>query len=336
MFYVKPEDVEQLPVVTDPTPFRRGIPTEKGVFSEQIFGPLKDYTCQCGKYWGVTTSNKRCSKCNVPITSSKMRAMQMARIKLVVPICNPLVVLLNKKLRNVLHGNATISLEGDELVYEEATGSMQSHVEIVNIIHQLTGLPLEFMLLQNILVLPPAFRPGNPQWMDQLNQHYITLLHINQELPIVTKDLQRMLYVTIESLFESIIARLSKKQGIMRRQCLGRELDLSGRAVVVPDPTLKVNEVGVPKAMFEEWQIDFDRVIVNRQPTLHRRSMLACKVRKVDGNVIRTSPLVNVGLNLDHDGDSIFSYVNVKYNNRIKTIHISTLHSLTSEDFELD
>ena len=35
----------------------------EGLFSEQIFGPLKNYTCQCGTYYGISKSGGTCEIC---------------------------------------------------------------------------------------------------------------------------------------------------------------------------------------------------------------------------------------------------------------------------------
>ena len=31
-----------------------------GLFSEQIFGPIKNYTCQCGTYHGISRAGGTC------------------------------------------------------------------------------------------------------------------------------------------------------------------------------------------------------------------------------------------------------------------------------------
>jgi len=62
----------------------------QGLFSEQIFGPLKNYTCQCGKYYGVSKSGGKCGLCNVDIVNSDVRRKRFAKIVLPIPVVNPL------------------------------------------------------------------------------------------------------------------------------------------------------------------------------------------------------------------------------------------------------
>jgi DNA-directed RNA polymerase beta' subunit len=61
-----------------------------GLFSEQIFGPLKNYTCQCGTYYGISKSGGTCKVCGVDIVSADERRKRFAKIVLPVPVINPL------------------------------------------------------------------------------------------------------------------------------------------------------------------------------------------------------------------------------------------------------
>src|SRR5690606_30068082 len=48
---------------------------------------------------------------------------------------------------------------------------------------------------------------------------------------------------------ESILARLTGKTGLLRRFLLGQSTTYSGRSVIVPNPDLGPEEVGLPAAM---------------------------------------------------------------------------------------
>ncbi|HEN47198.1 MAG TPA: hypothetical protein ENI75_02415, partial [Mizugakiibacter sp.] len=50
----------------------------------------------------------------------------------------------------------------------------------------------------------------------------------------------------VNEIFRFICERLAGKEGLMRRQGLGRRVNRSGRLVIVPDPELAWNECGVP------------------------------------------------------------------------------------------
>ena len=62
----------------------------EGLFSEQIFGPLRNYTCACGKYYGVSRSNTTCKTCGVDIVNSNERRRRFAKIILPIPVVNPI------------------------------------------------------------------------------------------------------------------------------------------------------------------------------------------------------------------------------------------------------
>ena len=61
-------------------------PERDGLFCEVIFGPQKDYQCACGKSKKMSKSDKKCEKCGVDITESKVRRERMGHIELVAPV----------------------------------------------------------------------------------------------------------------------------------------------------------------------------------------------------------------------------------------------------------
>ncbi len=62
-------------------------PERNGLFCETIFGPQKDYECQCGKYKrGRRFKGKVCEKCGVEVTSKKVRRERMGHIELAAPV----------------------------------------------------------------------------------------------------------------------------------------------------------------------------------------------------------------------------------------------------------
>ena len=62
-------------------------PERGGLFCETIFGPQKDFECQCGKYKrGRRYKGKICEKCGVEVTSKKVRRERMGHIELAAPV----------------------------------------------------------------------------------------------------------------------------------------------------------------------------------------------------------------------------------------------------------
>ena len=54
-------------------------PERDGLYCERIFGPTKDWECNCGKYKRIKfkDKNKICDKCGVQVTRSKVRRERM-------------------------------------------------------------------------------------------------------------------------------------------------------------------------------------------------------------------------------------------------------------------
>ena len=57
-----------------------------GLFSERIFGPVKDWECYCGKYRRIRYKGIVCDKCGVEVTRSIVRRERMGHIKLATPV----------------------------------------------------------------------------------------------------------------------------------------------------------------------------------------------------------------------------------------------------------
>jgi len=141
----------------------------------------------------------------------------------------------------------------------------------------------------------------------------------------------------------SLSEMLKGKQGRFRQNLLGKRVDYSGRSVIVVGPELKLDECGLPKIMAlelfspfviseimkrglaynirnskrlieqappEVWEILEEvikdkKVILNRQPTLHRLGMQAFKPILIEDLAIRIPPLACTAFNADFDGDQM-------------------------------
>ena len=60
-------------------------PEKDGLFCERIFGPTKDYECNCGKYKRAKYKGIICDRCGVEVTHSRVRRQRMGHINLVSP-----------------------------------------------------------------------------------------------------------------------------------------------------------------------------------------------------------------------------------------------------------
>jgi len=63
-------------------------PERDGLFCERIFGPTKDWECNCGKYKRIKFKDKDkiCDKCGVQVTRAKVRRERMGHIQLAAPV----------------------------------------------------------------------------------------------------------------------------------------------------------------------------------------------------------------------------------------------------------
>ncbi|HNX90597.1 MAG TPA: DNA-directed RNA polymerase subunit beta' [Candidatus Omnitrophota bacterium] len=61
-------------------------PERDGLFCERIFGPTKDFECNCGKYKRIKHKGIICDRCGVEVTKSSVRRERMGCIKLAAPV----------------------------------------------------------------------------------------------------------------------------------------------------------------------------------------------------------------------------------------------------------
>ncbi|CAG8745306.1 12234_t:CDS:2, partial [Cetraspora pellucida] len=140
---------------------------------------------------------------------------------------------------------------------------------------------------------------------------------------------------------KSLLQGLSGKEGILRRYSLGKRVDYSARSVIVPNPSLLLDQIGLPVKMAltlckpfvirrvlkekiaftikeaeQMLQQEDPRifpllaeivqkrlVIVNRAPSLHGPSLQAVRIVLTLGHSIELHPLITTALNADFDGD---------------------------------
>jgi DNA-directed RNA polymerase subunit beta' len=68
--------------------YRTFKPERDGLFCAKIFGPVKDYECNCGKYKRMKHRGVVCEKCGVEVIQSKVRRERMGHITLAAPVAH--------------------------------------------------------------------------------------------------------------------------------------------------------------------------------------------------------------------------------------------------------
>ena len=66
--------------------YRTFKPERDGLFCAKIFGPIKDWECNCGKYKRMKHRGITCEKCGVEVIQSKVRRERMGHIELASPV----------------------------------------------------------------------------------------------------------------------------------------------------------------------------------------------------------------------------------------------------------
>ncbi len=68
--------------------YRTFKPERDGLFCAKIFGPVKDYECNCGKYKRMKHRGIVCEKCGVEVIPSKVRRERLGHITLATPVAH--------------------------------------------------------------------------------------------------------------------------------------------------------------------------------------------------------------------------------------------------------
>ncbi len=252
----------------------------------------------------------------------------------------------------------------------------------------------EWLVLTLFPIPPVTMRPsitleGGERSEDDLTHKLVDIVRINQSLKenidigapeFILNDLWELVQYHVSTYFDNeltgvplarhrsgrplkgIVQRLKAKEGRIRGNLLGKRVNFSARTVISPDPTLSINEVGVPESIAQEltlpeyvtsinikqikdmiksgkvnymqrpdgrrikvteenrkdlienitvdWVVDRqlqdgDIVLFNRQPSLHRVSMMAHRVKVMPYRTFRMNPSVCPPYNADFDGDEM-------------------------------
>ena len=111
--------------------YRTFKPERDGLFCAKIFGPTKDYECNCGKYKRMKHRGIVCEKCGVEVIPSKVRRERLGHIDLACPVAHiwflkslpsrigALLDMTLKDLEKVLYFEAYVVLDPGETSLEK-------------------------------------------------------------------------------------------------------------------------------------------------------------------------------------------------------------------------
>jgi len=239
------------------------------------------------------------------------------------------------------------------------------------------GMKPSDLMLSKVPVLPPSMRPITQYRSMQLsadpNFLYRDLINANTDLKEISSELGRRhggrarlrtyhAFKAVTGLGDPVQAKTQEKRvkgllahvfgsspkfGMFQRRVLGSPVDVVGRAAITPNPSLSMDQVGIPEdkvwtiyrpfvvrrlirrgmpamdaakaaanrtevaanALQEE--ISTRPVLINRAPTLHRYGFMAAWPVLTKGKTLQVSPTTVGGFNADFDGDAMNYHVPV-------------------------
>ncbi len=109
--------------------YRTFKPERDGLFCAKIFGPVKDFECNCGKYKRMKHRGVVCEKCGVEVIQSKVRRERLGHIKLAAPVAH---IWFLKSLPSKIGAVLDMTLKQlEKILYFEQYAVVESEVEAV-------------------------------------------------------------------------------------------------------------------------------------------------------------------------------------------------------------
>src|SRR5438034_535386 len=336
--------------------YRSFKPEKDGLFCEKIFGPVKDWECNCGKYKRIRYRGVICDRCGVEVTQAKVRRERLGHIELAVPVSH---IWFFKGVPSRIGHLLDMSIRDlERILYYE------SYVVID---------PGKTGFKKREIITEEQFNEVMDEQPDSGLKAKMGAEAIRAP-EVILRNEKRMLQEAVDALFDngrrsravrgqgnrplkSLSDMLKGKQGRFRQNLLGKRVDYSGRSVIVVGPELKLNQCGLPKNMAlelfkpfiirkledrgyvqtvksakrlverekpEVWDIlgeiiENHPVLLNRAPTLHRLGIQGFEPVLVEGKAIRIHPMVCQAFNADFDGDQMAVHVPLSFEAQIET-----------------
>jgi DNA-directed RNA polymerase beta subunit len=356
-------------------------PEKQGLFDESMTGGV------LGKNWTHISLNKPIPNPAVEenirilldLTQAKMRDILKGKEKLDGKTGGEAINAALSKMDtiNEIKRQKSIALEGRKVARNKAIKKLR----VLNGLKNANLKPKDFMI-NRVPVIPPVFRPitpsvSGPDIIADSNILYKDFMRATNTLkeveglglPEDDEDLQKAKDYQYDSLkklygwtkypsssteknvkgFIHQIIGSSPKLGMFQSKVLKKRQDLTGRAVITPDPKLGIDQAGLPEEMAWELYAPFimkkmvqrgytplqaekfitDKheqakklleeeirqrpILVNRAPTLHKYNIMALYPKLSQEKVLTLPPLIEAGFNADHDGDAMQIHVPISH-----------------------
>ncbi len=253
-------------------------------------------------------------------------------IRLPKPLLNPLFMVIkkflqNEKLLNDFFANNKQAQKAD--IYDLTLIPHVGNISDTCFALERVGYKPSDIFMKTVLVLPKNLRDEmdnlsikgkNIAYNNDLNQLYKRLiglavhsksnikiksavyaLMVNGKIKIPHLNIplsKRFSGASRNSILATITGYKRSKDGIIRKNLLGKRVNFSGRAVIVPDPNLGLDEAGLPRAMLKALSPSGcgapQFIVLNRAPSLHRLSMMAFRPIAYDEGYDRKIQLASI------------------------------------------
>ena len=179
------------------------------------------------------------------------------------------------------------------------------------------------LLIYHLPVPPPMIRPNNDTYHSALTSLLSgvvkararfarvvsqggTDLALHSSKAMILRRVKDYFLNPTDSRAPGLCSRLKGKEGRMRKNLMGFRVNRAGRCVITPDPLCHPREIKVPPSVCDQLGIkDGEVVLFNRQPSLHRGSLMAHVARRGHSRTFAFSPTVCGPYNADYDGDEM-------------------------------
>lgn len=274
----------------------------------------------------------------------------------------------------------TKSMEALKTAPPTTINALNHRIRFLKVLKERDLKPEDAYMMHVLPVLPPMYRPiyplpsGDTQ-NSPINYHYRDVAVLNKAIKdikgqshlIDEVDQNRKnradLYKSVKALmglaepitfttrqYEGLLGTVSgdsPKQGFVQNKAWSKRQDLSARSTITVEPSLGIDQVGLPHDMLKDifkpfimremvrqgikptdalqqiktWNNTAEQalqnvmkqrpVMLNRAPSLHKHSVQAFWPQKFEGHSIRVNPLTAKGFNFDFDGDTMSVHVPV-------------------------
>lgn len=181
--------------------------SERGLYSEQIFGPVKDFTCMCGIY---SESGEECPDCHVKHVRSSARGETLGFIRLPIKMTNPLLSWIftyqnNKDIWYLMNFRKFVALDG--------SGGM----EILDISEYNTCSKIKFIGAEAINIILDRMMSGSLDYKEYVSKKKIDILSKYKHnvaidrISVLPPDLRPLLYSATGTLLLGKISELYSK-----------------------------------------------------------------------------------------------------------------------------